>query len=44
MAWIASRRRAARLRGECIQCHYNLKGNASGVCPECGTRIYARWE
>ena len=23
----------------CIPCGYNLKGNASGVCPECGTKI-----
>jgi len=24
-------------RGRCRQCGYNLTGNASGVCPECGT-------
>jgi hypothetical protein len=30
-------RRAAN--GLCIQCAYNLTGNTSGVCPECGTRI-----
>ena len=23
----------------CAICHYNLLGNASGVCPECGTKI-----
>lgn len=31
--------RAARLRGHhrCHQCGYDLTGNVSGVCPECGT-------
>lgn len=24
-------------RGLCLQCGYNLTGNWSGVCPECGT-------
>jgi hypothetical protein len=23
----------------CIRCHYNLTGNTSGVCPECGTAV-----
>lgn len=23
----------------CIKCYYNLTGNTSGRCPECGTRI-----
>ena len=23
--------------GECLECGYSLIGNASGVCPECGT-------
>ncbi len=23
--------------GHCQQCGYNLTGNTSGVCPECGT-------
>ena len=26
----------------CIACGYNLTGNVSGVCPECGTKIEAR--
>ena len=25
--------------GQCVQCGYNLSGNVSGICPECGTRI-----
>jgi len=27
-----------RKRGHCIKCGYNLTGNASGICPECGMR------
>lgn len=30
--------RAARL-GKCTQCGYDLTGNLSGLCPECGTEI-----
>jgi hypothetical protein len=26
-------------KGRCAQCGYDLTGNASGVCPECGTKI-----
>ncbi|HEX5228243.1 MAG TPA: hypothetical protein VFW44_11060 [Bryobacteraceae bacterium] len=26
-------------RGHCPECSYNLTGNTSGVCPECGGRI-----
>ena len=29
-------RRRRRRRGLCITCGYNLEGNVSGVCPECG--------
>ncbi|MCC6908083.1 MAG: hypothetical protein IT430_09100 [Phycisphaerales bacterium] len=32
--WHRDRRRALCL---CIKCGYDLRGNASGVCPECGT-------
>jgi len=28
--------------GHCPHCRYNLTGNVSGVCPECGTRITAK--
>ena len=30
-----------RERGLCVECCYNLTGNGSGVCPECGTKIEA---
>ena len=34
------RRRLVRyqrwLRGQCTNCGYNLAGNVSGICPECG--------
>ena len=28
-------------RGRCSTCGYNLTGNVSGVCPECGTEVPA---
>ena len=31
------RRRRRRLSGVCVGCGYDLTGNVSGVCPECGT-------
>lgn len=31
-------RRTARLPGHCRKCGYDLTGNESGRCPECGTR------
>lgn len=31
------RHRWRRKRGICVRCGYNLTGNISGVCPECGT-------
>ncbi len=33
------RRRRRRKRGECVACGYDLTGNVSGVCPECGTGL-----
>ena len=27
--------------GRCQECAYDLTGNVSGVCPECGTKIEA---
>lgn len=35
----ARRSRARRAAGACSNCGYDLTGNISGVCPECGTRI-----
>lgn len=32
-------RRRPRRAGLCEHCHYELRGNVSGVCPECGTPI-----
>ena len=26
-----------RRRGQCVRCGYDLTGNTSGTCPECGT-------
>jgi hypothetical protein len=31
--------RRARLYPWCKNCAYNLTGNTSGICPECGTSI-----
>jgi len=28
-----------RRRGLCVRCGYNLEGNTSGDCPECGTKF-----
>lgn len=38
--WQAQRRR--RGRRLCGACGYHLRGNVSGICPECGTRCGAR--
>ena len=32
------RRHRRRRKGECIGCGYDLTGNESGVCPECGSK------
>ncbi len=32
-------RRKRRRQGLCLTCAYNLTGNVSGVCPECGTDV-----
>ena len=32
------RRRRRRAKGLCMKCGYNLTGNVSGICPECGTK------
>ena len=42
-AWRRGRARLrAHLRGQlnrCFQCDYDLTGNTSGICPECGTSV-----
>jgi hypothetical protein len=35
--WVRDRRRFPR--GHCQACGYNLTGNVSGVCPECGRKV-----
>ena len=35
----ARRRHRRRKKGLCLQCGYDLTGNVSGVCPECGERV-----
>ena len=30
-----------RKKGLCLKCGYNLTGNVSGVCPECGEKVEA---
>jgi uncharacterized paraquat-inducible protein A len=27
-----------RAKGLCVRCGYDIRGNTSGVCPECGSR------
>ena len=44
--WRARQYRLAALvkRGACTKCGYNLTGNTSGVCPECGSPIEGKAE
>jgi len=37
VGWVKRKRR--RRAGECVGCGYDLTGNVSGVCPECGSAI-----
>lgn len=37
--WGIQQRITARPIDTCVQCSYDLSGNESGVCPECGTEI-----
>lgn len=39
LAWLLWRRRRRPRPGVCGKCAYDLTGNVSGVCPECGTPI-----
>ena len=36
---LRSRREKRRVKGLCEHCGYNLTGNTSGTCPECGTPV-----
>ena len=36
------RRWRRRREGSCVKCGYDLTGNVTGVCPECGTEIVSR--
>ncbi len=38
-AWLFFRDRRCPPPGHCKTCGYNLTGNLSGICPECGARI-----
>lgn len=39
LGFVATRRRCLRRRrGICVECGYDLTGNVSGICPECGAR------
>src|SRR5262249_6696177 len=33
------RRRQRIDAGQCVKCSYDLSGNVSGICPECGTLV-----
>lgn len=37
--WSRHQVRRRRRKGHCQRCGYDLTGNTSGVCPECGERI-----
>ena len=37
--WLFWRDRPSPVRGHCQRCGYDLTGNVSGVCPECGMPI-----
>lgn len=36
--WLVKRFRRP-MRGFCPECSYNLTGNTSGICPECGVKV-----
>jgi hypothetical protein len=41
LKWLVAYRRRA-IANQCRNCDYNLTGNVSGVCPECGTPISSK--
>ena len=38
------RQRLLRERGLCLKCGYDLTGNVTGVCSECGTEVCRGYE
>jgi hypothetical protein len=41
--WITDRRGAGRYApSHCMKCKYDLTGNVSGICPECGTPLHRK--
>lgn len=36
LTWRATRKHRRRNLGLCLHCGYDLRGNESGTCPECG--------
>lgn len=42
--WLAHSLDDAYGPGQCQQCGYDLTGNLSGVCPECGSAVLARYD
>ena len=37
-----AKRLRRKRRGCCVDCGYNLSGNRSGRCPECGTQLFSQ--
>lgn len=44
LVYFAWRFYCRRRPGHCVQCDYDLTGNESGVCPECGTAVYGEYK
>jgi hypothetical protein len=43
ISWIVGGRRTRVTSGHCPVCNYDLTGNMTGRCPECGERFRALW-
>lgn len=39
LVWLADAWRRTLRTGHCFHCGYNLRGNTSGICPECGAPV-----
>jgi hypothetical protein len=39
VGWRRFKRRRQKPAGHCLRCSYDLRGNESGICPECGTSV-----